>query len=224
MLADWLRLVAGGEATTNSRLVWAVIFGTVPAAVVGLLIKDFVELYLRSPLIIAGTTIGFGVLLGWADVWGSRRPDEHTLNWKDVLVIGCAQALAVAPGTSRSGVTITAGLAMGLTRKAAARFSFLLSIPIILLAGGYLTVSLVWQPERVDWGGRYFRNQCLFVYSFFPQAAGTKWHAAVCALPFGTWGVFTACFSLTQRFWPVWRRVSDGGAPRRVRRPQDRMR
>ncbi len=152
MLVDWLRSIAGGGPNANSRLAWAVLFGTVPAAVAGLLVKDFVELYLRSPLVIAWTTIGFGVLLGWADVRGPRRRDEHTLNWKDVLVIGCAQALAVVPGTSRSGVTITAGLAMGLTRKAAARFSFLLSIPIILLAGGYLTFSLMRQPEQADWG------------------------------------------------------------------------
>ncbi len=151
MFLAWLNSLRGGDQSPDSRLAWAVLLGTLPAGLAGLLLGDYVEQYLRSPLVIAGTTIGFGLLLWWADVLGRRRRDEHAINWRDVVVIGCAQALALIPGTSRSGITITAGLLMGLTRKAAARFSFLLSIPIILLAGGYQVVKLVIQPEQTDW-------------------------------------------------------------------------
>ena len=93
---------------------------------------------MRSPLVIAWATIGFGLLLWWSDVVSRRTPqprDEHSLSWKDILLIGCAQALALIPGTSRSGVTMTAGLLLGLSRSGAARF-VLLSIPIIVLASG----------------------------------------------------------------------------------------
>lgn len=151
MARDWFRSFTG-PASANARLAWAVLAGTVPAALAGLLFKDAIETWLRSPLVIATTTIVFGLLLWWADVRGRRNRDEHEVGWRDAVVIGCAQALALIPGTSRSGVTMTAGLAMGLTRKAAARFSFLLSIPIILLAGGYQSLQLATQPGQAHWG------------------------------------------------------------------------
>ena len=96
-------------------------------------------------------TIGFGLLLWWADRAGSRTNEEYSLTLTQAFLIGCAQAIALIPGTSRSGVTITAGLALGLTRKAAARFSFLLSIPIILAAGIIKLLDLIRQPEQVSW-------------------------------------------------------------------------
>ena len=131
-------------------MAWAVIIGTIPVGVAGLLLHDLVDTVLRSPLVIAGATIGFGLLLWWADVQGRRQRDEHHLDWKDIIVIGMAQVLALIPGTSRSGITMTAGLMMGLTRSAAARFSFLLSIPVIIMAGGYKSIKLV-QEGSVDW-------------------------------------------------------------------------
>jgi undecaprenyl-diphosphatase len=118
--------------------------------VAGLLFNDLVDTVLRNPLVIAWATIGFGILLWLADILGQRQRNEHQLNWRDVMVIGLAQTLALIPGTSRSGITMTAGLFMGLTRKAAARFSFLLSIPTILLAGGYKGVQLLNTPAPVD--------------------------------------------------------------------------
>ena len=93
--------------------------------------------------VIAATTIFYGVLLGWADKSGSRALTIVDLGWKLALIIGLAQALALVPGTSRSGITITAALFLGLNRDAAARFSFLLSIPLILAAGGLKTMQLV---------------------------------------------------------------------------------
>ncbi len=151
MARDWSVSVLRRQLVGESRLAWAVLWGTVPVGLAGLLFHDFIETYLRSPLVIATTTIVFGLALWLADVLGRRRRDEHTLSWPDVLVIGVAQALALIPGTSRSGITMTAGLAMGLTREAAARFSFLLSVPVILLSGGYETKKLVELGAAVDW-------------------------------------------------------------------------
>jgi undecaprenyl-diphosphatase len=151
MSRDWLLSCRHGQLVGESRLAWAVIWGTVPVAVTGLLLHDLVDTVLRSPLVIAWATIGFGLLLWLADVRGQRQRNEHHLTWRDVVVIGMAQALALIPGTSRSGITMTAGLFMGLTREAAARFSFLLSIPTILMAGGYKGMQLVNEPAAVDW-------------------------------------------------------------------------
>jgi undecaprenyl-diphosphatase len=151
MLRDWFQSLLYREQTANSRLAWAVLWGTVPVGLAGLLFKGFIEANLRSTLVIAVATIGFGLLLWWADVKGRGSRDEYSLQWRDVLVVGLAQALALIPGTSRSGATMTAGLMLGLSREAAARFSFLLSIPVISLAGGLLTLDLIQAPGLVDW-------------------------------------------------------------------------
>lgn len=151
MAKDWLRSVTTRQQTVNSRLAWAVLFGTIPVGLAGLLFKDFIETQLRSPLVIAAATILFGLVLWWADAKGKRQRDEHSITWVDVLIIGCAQALALIPGTSRSGATMTAGLIMGLSRQAAARFSFLLSIPVITLSGLLVGKDLVEQSAPVDW-------------------------------------------------------------------------
>lgn len=135
MTRDWLQSLLTRRLTAEARLAWGVLLGTIPVGLAGLLFKDFIATSLRSPGVIALATIGFGLLLWWADRRGRRTRDEYSLGWKDVLVIGLAQALALIPGTSRSGITITAGLMLGLTRAGAARFSFLLSIPVITLAG-----------------------------------------------------------------------------------------
>ncbi|MDT8438498.1 MAG: undecaprenyl-diphosphate phosphatase [Wenzhouxiangellaceae bacterium] len=110
---------------------------TLPAVLVGAFLADWIELWLRSPQVIAATTIGFGLLLGLADRYGRRIHELDRLGIGSALLIGLAQALALVPGTSRSGITITAGLLLGLTRQAAARYSFLLAIPIIAAAGGW---------------------------------------------------------------------------------------
>ncbi len=152
MLSEWGGSLAGKEMTPDARLAWAVGLGTIPVGLVGLLLNGPIELYLRSPLVIATTTILFGLLLWWADRMGQQRVDEHQMGWRVVAVVALAQALALIPGTSRSGITITAGLMMGLTRQGAARFSFLLSIPVILLAGGLETMELIERGDEVEWG------------------------------------------------------------------------
>ena len=151
MAQDWFQSLLTRKNTANSRLAWAVLWGTIPVGLAGLLLKGFIENNLRSELVIAAATIGFGLLLWWADAKGRGKRDEYSLRISDIFIIGVAQALALIPGTSRSGATMTAGLMLGLSRQAAARFSFLLSIPVITLAGGLLTIDLIQQPGLVDW-------------------------------------------------------------------------
>lgn len=139
-----------GEMNAQSHLAFAVIVGTLPAVIVGAFFKDWIETTLRSPWVIAATTAFFGVLLGLADWRGARSRDERALGIGDALVVGLAQALALIPGTSRSGATITAGLFLGLSREGATRFSFLLSIPVICGAGLLQTMELLESGVSVD--------------------------------------------------------------------------
>ena len=135
MFFDWFASLRGNH-TPDSRLAWAVLFGTIPVGLAGLLFQGYISDNLRTPLVIASTTIIFGLVLWVADCNKNMSRDEHSIGWKDVLIIGLAQAIALIPGTSRSGITIAAAMLLGLNRQAAARFSFLLSIPVIVLAGG----------------------------------------------------------------------------------------
>ncbi len=151
ILSAWLKGLAGGQSTSNSRLGWWVIFGTIPAVLIGFFFKELIEIELRSPWVIATTTILFGLLLGVADRVKCHQRSEYELRFRDVLVIGCFQVLALIPGTSRSGITITAGLFLGMTRRAAARFSFLLSMPIIFASGALQTLGLVQSSVKIDW-------------------------------------------------------------------------
>jgi undecaprenyl-diphosphatase len=140
----------GRDANAESQMAWFIVMATVPAALVGLLAGGFIELHLRSIAVIATTTIVFGLLLGWVD-WHVRGAKTlQNLTWKSALIIGLAQTLALIPGTSRSGITITAALALGFDRNSAARFSFLLAIPIITLSGGYQTLQLM-AESSVPW-------------------------------------------------------------------------
>jgi len=150
LTSGWIRQVTGRGASQESRLAWFVVTATIPACVAGLLGNDFIELHLRSALVIALATISFGLLLAFSDRQTGQRsmPD---LNLRDVLVIGCAQALALIPGTSRSGITMTAGLFLGLSREAAARFSFLLSIPLIIAAGLLKGIELAQTGTDAEW-------------------------------------------------------------------------
>jgi undecaprenyl-diphosphatase len=151
LLCAWGKSCVKRQLNADAQLAWLVLLSTVPVAVCGLMFHDIIKDHLRSPLVIAATTIGFGLLLGLSDVRGRKTRTEDTLTVTDALWIGLAQALALIPGTSRSGITMTAALALGLTRSAAARFSFLLSVPVILMAGGYESLQLWQQAEPVAW-------------------------------------------------------------------------
>lgn len=151
--AGWLKsLRPGGARSTESRLGWAVIIGTIPVVIAGLLFKSLIETELRAPWVIGAATILFGLLLGWVDWKGERRRELDSLTLRDALIIGGSQVLALIPGTSRSGITMTAGLWLGLNRAAASRFSFLLSIPTILASSTLVTKDLISSETAVDWG------------------------------------------------------------------------
>jgi undecaprenyl-diphosphatase len=140
---DWLQILAQGlgmnygrdaELKLNRAMLWLLVIGSIPVGVAGLLFNKQAEGPWRNPYVIAGMLIGVGVLMGVADRMGKCNRDLATVQGGDAVVIGLAQALAVVPGTSRSGITITAGLFRNLDREAAARFSFLLSTPAIAAA------------------------------------------------------------------------------------------
>lgn len=136
----WLGQFFGRQAAQdadNARIGWLVIIGTLPIVVLGLLFKDAIETSLRNLWFTAFSLIGFGILLGIADRVGRRRWGIDRLGWGSGIAFGFAQAMALLPGVSRSGGTITAGLFMGFTREAAARYSFLLAIPAVLASGLY---------------------------------------------------------------------------------------
>ncbi|MDR5903950.1 undecaprenyl-diphosphate phosphatase [Franzmannia qiaohouensis] len=151
MTLSWVASCRGQGSDEDGRLAWWVIVATIPVGLIGLVFKETIELELRSPLILAISLIGFGLLLGYADWRKHGTRSEYQLSLKDALLIGGAQALALIPGTSRSGITITAALLLGMNREAAARFSFLMSIPVIVLAGGLEVVGLIREPEDVAW-------------------------------------------------------------------------
>jgi undecaprenyl-diphosphatase len=144
---DLGRLTAGALAgrAGDWRVIGAVVLGSLPAVLAGLLLESFVESRLRSPLVVAASLVGWGLVLGWADRRGEhgRVRDLEAVGLARALLVGCAQALALVPGTSRSGITLTAGLLGGLDRPTAARFAFLLGLPLTAGAGALKTAELL---------------------------------------------------------------------------------
>jgi len=151
MLLACLRPGTGGESAQQRQLVGLLAVGTTPAVVFGFAGGDFIEAQLRSLPVIASTTLIFGLLLGVADRRAPAPGEGVRLGLSIALWIGLAQATALIPGVSRSGVTITAALMLGLSRYDAARFSFLLSIPVIAGAGLLKSLDLADSPPAVDW-------------------------------------------------------------------------
>ena len=136
----------------NPELDRALLLGlaTLPAVVVGLISKDWIEVNLRSAWVIAAATVGFGLLLGFADKKARQDKTDQNWDWRDSLLVGLAQILAFIPGTSRSGITITMALLLGYKRSAAANFSFLMSIPLILAASLLMLLDVSQSTQPVD--------------------------------------------------------------------------
>lgn len=164
--ADWIILVREFFAglierkpfgNHHRRLAWLLVLGTVPAVIIGLAFEDVIEEQLRSPLIMVFTLSGLAVLLLFAERTGKQNRTIEKFGWIDSLVIGCSQAVALIPGVSRSGITMTTALFRDSTRTGAARFSFLLSTPVIVGAGvlqGWRLFNAVQQPGAevdVNW-------------------------------------------------------------------------
>ena len=142
---DWVRIIRSffkkllgrGNilADYDSKLLIMLVVGTIPAAIVGLAFQETIEEKIRNPQVVIATLILFAIVLFFSEKLGSKKRGIRELNFLDAVVVGAAQALSLIPGVSRSGVTISAGLFLGVNREAAARFSFLLSTPAIIGAG-----------------------------------------------------------------------------------------
>ncbi|MFY1631989.1 undecaprenyl-diphosphate phosphatase [Solwaraspora sp. WMMB335] len=128
------------------RMAWYVIIGSIPIGVIGFLFKDQIRSGLRNLWITATVLIVFGLILALAEYWGRQTRTLQKLTMRDGIVMGFAQAMALIPGVSRSGGTLTAGLFLNLTREAAARFSFLLAIPAVVMSGLF-SLPDVFNPE-----------------------------------------------------------------------------
>jgi len=151
LIVAWFASLAG-RSSTEARLAWYLVLATIPAGVMGLLLNDMVEAYSRSMLVIGTTSIVFGILLYFADRYAPAQRPLESLTLRGALIIGLAQVMALIPGTSRSGVTMTAGLFCGLDRRAAAKFSFLLAIPIIMASGLFKGLEMLEGGSSTEWG------------------------------------------------------------------------
>ena len=138
------------QKTEEGMLGWKLLVATIPVIIVGFFVKDYIDAYLRETSVIASTTILFGILLIFADKKSSGKKDLVSLTWKSAIIIGVSQVLALMPGTSRSGITMTAALFCNMDRDSSSRFSFLLSIPVIAGAALLLTLDLFTQ-DLVNW-------------------------------------------------------------------------
>ena len=145
----WRMAVTGlrfGPLHSEGRLFWLLLLATVPVGLTGLLLRDVVAAHARTVSVVAYASIGFGLLLSAADLAGRRDRGVADIGWKTALLIGLAQCLALIPGASRSGVTMTAALLCRLDRESAARFSFLLAVPVMLASGALEALDLALQP------------------------------------------------------------------------------
>ncbi|WP_394169646.1 undecaprenyl-diphosphate phosphatase [Saccharospirillum alexandrii] len=185
MLLHWsLHLARRPHDASERTLAWWIILATIPAVIFGYLFQDQIETHLRSILVIAITTSLFGAALWWSDVGVAETRTLGQLNWKHTVLIGLAQAIALIPGTSRSGITMTAAMALGYGKKDAARFSFLLSIPLIFAAGVLKTISLIQQPDLVYWNQLFVGTVLSFVSAYACIALFLKWIEQIGFFPF----------------------------------------
>jgi undecaprenyl-diphosphatase len=148
IVSKWARSLVGRVPRTDhdARMGWFIILGSVPIVVLGLIFQTAIETTLRSLWIIATTLIVFGILLGVADVVGTKKRRLRELTWPHAVIYGLAQALALIPGVSRSGGTMTGGLFLGYDRRAVARYSFLLAIPAVFGSGLYQLYKTIKEP------------------------------------------------------------------------------
>src|SRR6267378_933292 len=181
---DWIRLLRAGAASIldrrigddpDRRLFWALVVSSIPAAVVGKLFHETVEETVRSPLIIAGTMSVMGIVLWIADRRGAKNRPEGDMRIPEALGIGVAQAFALVPGVSRSGSTISVGLFLGFTREEIARFSFLMSTPIIFGAGALKLPKMVHEMRSGEGDLTWTAVAAGFIASAVVGAAVLRW-------------------------------------------------
>ncbi|CAM4017412.1 undecaprenyl-diphosphate phosphatase [Pseudoalteromonas byunsanensis] len=167
ILVAWFGSFGAQGKSDDSQLGWWILIATVPSLIIGYLVKDFVEVYSRNAWIIATTTVVFGLLLWYADKSAKQIKTIYQLNWLSALLIGLSQVVAmIFPGTSRSGITMTVGLLLGLNKQSAARFSFLMSIPVIAAAGSYYVYKLSSSEEVINWNAIVLGSILSFITAY----------------------------------------------------------
>ncbi len=166
LVISWLRSFGVEHKSDNARLAWNIFWATIPIFIVALFVQAYLLVYARNAVVIGIASIVFALLLWLADKRGSQKRTNKELNVKDALLIGFAQTFALVPGASRSGVTMTAGMWVGLTRVEAARFSFLLAIPTILAASVYGAYKGMIQEASIDWALTIGVTACSAIVAF----------------------------------------------------------
>lgn len=189
---DGLVSVSRRKIVGQGALAWYLVLGTIPAGLAGLALLDMIDNELRAVEVIFVTTLFFGLLLGVADWLPKRQRTLDSLSWKDALLVGMAQALALVPGTSRSGITITAGLFLGMSREAASRFSFLLAIPITALAAAVKLLEVATSDVVVDWSGFLIGGVTSFVMAITAIHFFLKWLNKVGMWPYVIYRILLA--------------------------------
>lgn len=184
IVGTWARSLGDASLRRDprARMGWLIIIGTIPVAVLGILFKDQIETIARNLYLVAAMLIIFGIVLALADSLGARRKTEQQITVRDGFVYGLAQALALIPGVSRSGATISAGLAMGYTRAAAARYAFLLAVPAVLASGLFEARKI--GSSTVAWGPTILSTLIAFVVGYLVIAWLLKWLMTRSYLPF----------------------------------------
>ena len=185
ILKAWSASIVNTQMRSNAdaKMGWYVIVGTIPISVAGLAFKSSIETTARNLWLVAGALIFMGVLLGIADRYAKHTKNESNLNAKTAILFGLGQALALIPGVSRSGATITAGLAMGFKRDVVARYSFLLAIPAVF-ASAALTAGDISSDEFVNWPATIVATIVAFVVGYFVIASLMKYLQTRTFLPF----------------------------------------
>lgn len=185
ILKAWFSSLTKADQRSNpdAKMGWYVIIGTIPIGVAGLAFKSSIETTARNLWLVAASLIFMGVLLGLADRYAKHTKSEADLNTKNAILFGLGQALALIPGVSRSGATITAGLAMGYKRDVAARYSFLLAIPAVF-ASAALTAGDIASDDFVNWPATIVATIVAFIVGFIVIAALMKYLQTRTFMPF----------------------------------------
>lgn len=181
------------RSTADSRLGWLVILGSLPIGVLGFVFASVIETSARNLWLVSGTLIGFGVILGLADRLGRKERELSSLRWRDGLALGFGQALALIPGVSRSGATISTGLLLGLTREAAARYAFLLAIPAVLASGLY-EATKIGDDTSVSWGPTVLATVIAFAVGYAVIAWLLRWLVTRTFTPFVVYRIVLGSF------------------------------
>ena len=185
ILSTWFVSLRRPEVrgSIDARMGWYVIIGTLPIAILGFTFAPVIETAARNLWLVATVLIVFGIVLGLVDRWGAKTKALEALNAKDGLLFGFGQALALIPGVSRSGATISVGLAMGYSRSAATRYAFLLAIPAVLASGLY-EATKIRSDVNAQWGQTFLATIIALTIGYLVIAWLIRWVSTHSFLPF----------------------------------------